>query len=124
VRAVARSPVAVRRSRPAAPNCSARRGRQSPSRFTHLAVAAAIASGVADAGIGIEAAARKLKLDFIPLFVEDYYLLGKRETVERTDVEAIVKVIKSDDFAALVKEIPGYDSSHTGEVKNVTDVIG
>jgi molybdate-binding protein len=34
------------------------------------------------AGIGIEAAARRLKLDFIPLFVEDYYLLGKRETVE------------------------------------------
>jgi molybdate transport repressor ModE-like protein len=92
--------------------------------FTHLAVAAAIASGVADAGIGIEAAARKLKLDFIPLFVEDYYLLGKRETVERTDVETIVGVIKSDDFAALVKEIPGYDTSHTGEVTNVTDVIG
>jgi putative molybdopterin biosynthesis protein len=92
--------------------------------FTHLAVAAAIASGVADAGIGIEAAARRLKLDFIPLFVEDYYLLGKRETVERTDVEAIVGVIKSDDFAALVREIPGYDTSNTGEVTNITDVIG
>ena len=61
--------------------------------FTHLAVAAAIASGVADAGIGIEAAARRLKLDFIPLFVEDYYLLGKRETVERADVEAIVATL-------------------------------
>jgi putative molybdopterin biosynthesis protein len=34
--------------------------------FTHLAVAAAVASGVADVGLGIEAAARKLKIDFIP----------------------------------------------------------
>lgn len=92
--------------------------------FTHLAVAAAIASGVADAGIGVEAAAHRLKLDFIPLFVEDYYLLGKRETVERSDVETIVGVIKSDDFAALVKEIPGYDTSNTGESTNVADVIG
>lgn len=92
--------------------------------FTHLAVAAAIASGVADVGVGIEAAARRLKLDFIPLFVEDYYLLGKRETVERVDIEAIVALLKSHDFAALVHEIPGYDTSRTGEVTNVSDVIG
>ncbi len=92
--------------------------------FTHLAVAAAIASGVADVGMGIEAAARRLKLDFIPLFVEDYYLLGKRETVERADVEAIATILRSPDFGALVQGIPGYDTSRTGEVTNVSDVIG
>jgi molybdate transport repressor ModE-like protein len=92
--------------------------------FTHLAVAAAIASGVADVGIGIEAAARKLKLDFIPLFVEDYYLLGKRETVERPDVEAIVTSLKSREFAKHVRGIPGYDTSRTGEISSVSDVIG
>jgi putative molybdopterin biosynthesis protein len=59
-----------------------------------------------------------------PLFVEDYYLLGKRETIERADVEAIVGFIKSDNFTALVKEIPGYGTSNTAEVTNVTDVIG
>jgi molybdate transport repressor ModE-like protein len=92
--------------------------------FTHLAVAAAIASGVADVGVGIEAAARRLKLDFIPLFVEDYYLLGKRETIERADVEAIVTDLKSPEFARQVGGIPGYDTSRTGEVSNVSDVIG
>ena len=92
--------------------------------FTHLAVAAAIASGVADVGIGIEAAARRLKLDFIPLFVEDYYLLGKRETVERADVAAIVVILKSPDFAALVHAVPGYDTSRTGEITSVSDVVG
>jgi molybdate transport repressor ModE-like protein len=92
--------------------------------FTHLAVAAAIASGVADVGIGIEAAARRLKLDFIPLFVEDYYLLGKRETIERADIEAIIAILTSPGFTALVNGIPGYDVSRTGEVSNVSDVIG
>ena len=92
--------------------------------FTHLAVAAAIASGVADVGIGIEAAARRLKLDFIPLFVEDYYLLGKRETFERADVEAIVASLKSEEFAAHVRGIPGYDTTQTGKISNVSDVIG
>jgi molybdate-binding protein len=90
----------------------------------HLAVAAAIASGVADVGIGIEAAARRLKLDFIPLFVEDYYLLGKRETFERADVESIVASLKSQEFSAHVRGIPGYDTSRTGEISNVSDVIG
>jgi molybdate-binding protein len=45
--------------------------------FTDLAVAAAVAGGVADVGLGIEAAARRLKIDFIPLFSEEYYLLAK-----------------------------------------------
>jgi putative molybdopterin biosynthesis protein len=92
--------------------------------FTHLAVAAAIASGGADAGIGIEAAARKLKLDFIPLFTEDYYLLGKRETIEQPDVEAIIASLRSNEFAAQVRNIPGYDTSRAGEISNVGDVIG
>ena len=91
--------------------------------FTHLAVAAAVASGVADVGMGIEAAARRLKLDFIPIFVEDYYLLGKRETVERADVEGIVSILKSHNFAELVRGIPGYDAFRPGEIVNVSDVF-
>jgi molybdate transport repressor ModE-like protein len=92
--------------------------------FTHLAVAAAVASGVADVGVGIEAAARRLKLDFIPLFVEDYYLLGKRETIERADVKSMVASLQSDEFAGHIRNIPGYDISGIGSVSNVADVIG
>jgi hypothetical protein len=64
------------------------------------------------------------ELDFIPLFVEDYYLLGRRETIERADVEAIVTSLKSPQFAEHVRGIPGYDASRTGEVSNIGDVIG
>jgi putative molybdopterin biosynthesis protein len=92
--------------------------------FTHLAVAAAVASGVADVGVGIEAAARRLKLDFIPQFVEDYYLLGKREIFERADVEAIVASLKSQEFAEQVRGFAGYDTVRTGEISNVSDVFG
>ncbi|HET7849522.1 MAG TPA: substrate-binding domain-containing protein [Pseudolabrys sp.] len=91
--------------------------------FTHLAVAAAIAGGVADAGVGIEAAARRLKMDFIPLFVEDYYLLAKKETIERDDVEAIVSLFKSPDFAALAGAIPGYDAARAGEIIGIGDLV-
>jgi len=63
-------------------------------------------------------------VDFIPLFVEDYCLLGRRETIERADVEAIVASLQSQQFAEHVRGIPGYDASRTGEVSNVSDVIG
>ena len=82
-------------------------------------MAAAIASGVADAGIGIEAAARRVKLDFIPLFVEDYYLLGKRETVERADVETIMALMMSVTFVTFSgtrSVVTGYLLNESSEV--------
>jgi putative molybdopterin biosynthesis protein len=91
--------------------------------FTHLAVAAAIAGGVADVGLGIEAAARKLKMDFIPLFHEDYYLLAKRETIEREDVQRIIAVLKTEGFREIVAAFPGYEASVAGAVVTLDDVM-
>lgn len=87
--------------------------------FTHLAVAAAVASGVADVGLGIEAAARKLRLDFIPLFTEDYYLLIKREASEQKNVADLIVVLQSNTFSRLVAGIPGYDATDAGTVKAI-----
>jgi putative molybdopterin biosynthesis protein len=91
--------------------------------FTHLAVAAAIAGGVADVGLGIEAAARRLKMDFIPLFREDYYLLAKRETIEREDVQNIISVLKTEAFRNIVAGFPGYEASVAGAVVTLDDVM-
>jgi putative molybdopterin biosynthesis protein len=91
--------------------------------FTHLAVAAAIAGGVADVGLGIEAAARRLKMDFIPLFHEDYYLLAKRETIEREDVQRIIAVLKTEGFREIVAAFPGYEASVAGAVVTLDDVM-
>ncbi len=91
--------------------------------FTHLAVAAAIAGGVADVGLGIEAAARRLKMDFIPLFHEDYYLLAKRETIEREDVQNVVAVLKTEAFRKIVAAFPGYEASVAGSIVTLDDVM-
>ena len=84
--------------------------------FTHLAVAAAIAGGVADVGLGIEAAARKLKMDFVPLFTEDYYLLAKRETTKREDIESLIAVLRGNSFRKIAHAFPGYDASLAGTI--------
>jgi molybdate-binding protein len=91
--------------------------------FTHLAVAAAVAGGVADAGLGIEAAARRLKIDFIPLFSEDYYLLAKRETIEREDVQNIIAMLNTDAFRNIVATFLGYEASVAGSVVTLEEVM-
>lgn len=90
--------------------------------FTHLAVAAAVASGMADAGVGIEAAARKLRLEFTPLFTEDYYLLVKKEALDLKNVADLIDVLKSPAFSLLVNSIPGYDGREAGVVKTIGEV--
>jgi molybdate-binding protein len=91
--------------------------------FTHLAVAAAVAGGVADVCLGIEAAARRLKLDFIPLFREDYYLLAKRETIERQDIAEIAALLRTENFRTIVANTPGYDAPGAGAILPLEDVI-
>ena len=46
--------------------------------FTHMAVGVAVASGLADAGLGVRAAAQALTLEFIPIASEQYDLLIER----------------------------------------------
>ena len=87
--------------------------------FTHLAVAAAVASGMADVGLGIEAAAKRLRLEFIPLFTEDYYLLVKKEAIEQKNIADLIDVLKSATFRSLVEGIPGYDAAGAGTVKTI-----
>ncbi len=87
--------------------------------FTHLAVAAAVASGMADVGMGIEAAATRLGLDFIPIFTEDYYLLTKREALEQKSIGELVEILGSPAFRALVAAIPGYDADGAGSIKMI-----
>lgn len=87
--------------------------------FTHLAVAAAVASGMADVGLGIEAAAKKLRLQFIPMFAEDYYLLVKKEALEQKNIADLIAVLKSEAFRSLVSTIPGYDAAETGAIKAI-----
>jgi putative molybdopterin biosynthesis protein len=84
--------------------------------YTHLAVAAAVASGRADAGLGIRAAARALDLDFIPLAQERYDLVIPAEHYRSALMRPLLALLHDQKFRDAVAAMPGYDVSVMGEV--------
>jgi len=81
---------------------------------THLAVAAAIASGRADAGMGIMAAARAFGLDFVPLAVEPYDLVVAPGALESPQLAPLWSLLQSDRFKASVEDLGGYSTKDMG----------
>jgi molybdate transport repressor ModE-like protein len=92
--------------------------------FTHAAVAAYIASGMADVGFGIETAARRFALDFIPLAKERYFFAIKRSSLRHPAVANTLHILRSPDFAAAIAEIQGYDATDTGKVLSLDEAFG
>ncbi len=90
--------------------------------FTHAAVAAFVASGMADAGFGVAAAASRFKLDFVPLAQETYFLACRSELLDQPVMQALLDMLRSPLFAARVAELPGYDAAGAGEVLRVDDL--
>lgn len=84
--------------------------------YTHLGVAAAVASGRADCGLGIAAAAKALELDFIPLFQERYDLVIPKEYAESDLLAPLFSVLENKEFRAAVSSLPGYDVSVMGKL--------
>jgi putative molybdopterin biosynthesis protein len=87
----------------------------SQEEYTHLGVAAAIASGRADCGLGIAAAARALDLDFIPLFQERYDLVFPKEFAEGELLAPLFELLADLRFREAVARLPGYDVSVMGK---------
>jgi molybdopterin molybdotransferase/putative molybdopterin biosynthesis protein len=77
--------------------------------YTHLAVAAAIASERADCGLGIAAAASALGLDFIPLFQERYDLVIPSDYYHSDLLAPLLEILQDPAFRQAVAELPGYD---------------
>jgi putative molybdopterin biosynthesis protein len=84
--------------------------------YTHLGVAAAVASERADCGLGISGAAQALNLDFIPLFNETYQLIIPKEFVNSVLLTPLFEVINSTQFQEAVAAMPGYDVSEMGKL--------
>jgi len=83
--------------------------------YTHLAVAAAVASGGADAGLGILAAARALDLDFIPVGEEQYDLALRTDSLDHPAVACLLATIRSTEFRSAAEGLGGYDMREAGE---------
>jgi putative molybdopterin biosynthesis protein len=84
--------------------------------FTHMSVGVAIASGLADAGLAVRAAAQALSLDFIPIAREQYDLLFLLSFFESKRGERLVRVLQSAAFKDAVADLGGYDSSGSGKL--------
>ncbi len=84
--------------------------------YTHMNVAMAVASGAADTGLGILAAAQALSLDFIPVAKERYDLVVRRAYFEEEKIQALLAVIRSDEFKQKALAMGGYEVHGTGKV--------
>jgi putative molybdopterin biosynthesis protein len=84
--------------------------------FTHMAVAVAIASKLADVGLGVKSAAQALGLDFIPVGEEQYDLLCRRSFFDSDNGTKLLQVVRSADFRNAVEALGGYDARAAGEI--------
>ena len=82
---------------------------------THTAAADMIASGKADAGIGLLAAAQKQNLDFIPLFQERFDLVFPQEQSDNSNFTTLFDFLTSGRFRRIVQHLGGYETEHTGD---------
>ncbi|MGB9107937.1 MAG: substrate-binding domain-containing protein [Telluria sp.] len=92
--------------------------------FTHSAVAAYIASGMADVGIGMRTAAEQFKLGFIPLVRERYFLAVHMDALQDSLMAQLLAVLRQPGYHRLVDALPGYDASRTGSIESLEEAFG
>lgn len=86
---------------------------------THMAVAALVKNGGADAGMGIYSAAKAMDLDFIPVGEEEYDFATEKKNLELPKMQAFIEVLKSSGFKEKAMTIGGYELSMAGEIIEV-----
>jgi putative molybdopterin biosynthesis protein len=87
---------------------------------SHAAVAASIAAGQADAGLGIESAALAHGLDFVPLATEDYWLVCLKSAVQSPPVQQLLRTLQSSLWTNQLDIFPGYQTSNkSGQVQSL-----
>jgi len=91
--------------------------------FTHSAIAAYIASGMADVGFGVETAARRFGLDFIPLVQERYFFAANRDAMQISPLKDVIAILQSEDFKTQVNQLAGYDASDTGRILTLNEAF-
>lgn len=85
--------------------------------YTHMAVASAVLTGVADTGLGVLSASRALGLDFIPVARERYDLAIPSEFLPMETIQALLAIIREDEkFREAVFSMGGYNVEDMGRV--------
>lgn len=82
--------------------------------WNHLDAAACVARGSADVALGIEAAAKKLNLSFIPLKTESFDLIFRWTKDNSKGLTSFCELLQSDRFKNSLQHLDGYDFSQLG----------
>ena len=90
---------------------------------SHEAAAEAVASGSADAAFGIEPAAQKRGLAFLPLAREQYFLVTLRGHLEQPEVLRLRGVLRGQPWQQALAALPGYAPARSGEVLSLRQVL-
>ncbi len=91
---------------------------------SHAAVAQAVASGQADAGLGIEAAARARGLDFVPLVEEDYHLACLKSALNEPAVQDLCELLQTPQWPQVLNALPGYlPAPDAGRVRSLRQTL-
>jgi putative molybdopterin biosynthesis protein len=93
------------------------------SEDSHNAVAAAVAGGLADAGLGLQAAAAAQGLAFVPLAQDDYFLVCMAHALEEPAVQALRRALENPGWHDAVAALPGYTLTRPGEVLSLTKAL-
>ena len=91
--------------------------------FTHAAVAAYVASDMADVSFGVEAAARQFDLDFVRLITEDYFFVCRKQFLELESMKRVLAIMRGEEFQAAISQLPGYRCKDAGVVKTIQDAF-
>lgn len=83
---------------------------------THMAVAAQVAGGEADCGMGVYSAAHAMGLDFISVGEEEYDFAMRPDTYEMPEMKSFLRILAGDEFRAKLEELGGYSLENTGKV--------
>jgi putative molybdopterin biosynthesis protein len=91
---------------------------------SHAAVAACIAAGQADAGLGIASAAQVHGLDFVPLYPERYWLVCLASAVDSEPVRQLRAMLSDPAWLGRLQAMPGYSTSaDAGQVQSLRSML-
>mgnify|MGYP001424797916 CR=1 FL=1 len=88
--------------------------------FTHAAVAATVAAGRVDAGVGVRAAAARYGLGFVPLRTELYWLVTRARALADRRFEHLLGALRGPELPRLAARLGGYDATGAGEILPVS----
>lgn len=92
--------------------------------LTHSAVAAFIASGMGDVGIGVRTPAHHFGLDFIPLVRERYFFALSMAAMDHPAIQQVLGILQSPAFRNDVDHLPGYYADDTGKILSLEEAFG